>query len=158
MTDDQFTEEGSEFYHRDIFGSVVDVELNVEEEISDEVRSASGSKGEFNTFALTDAVGDRKKKDAWVLYQKALASGMVAEQVFYKLMWLFKTMLLAKHSKSAEEAKLNPFVYRKSKGFLKNWKPGEIEALSEKLVTGFHDVRRGNGEMETMIEGILLQL
>jgi DNA polymerase III delta subunit len=158
MTNDEQITEGSEFYHRDIFGSVVDVELNQEEEISDEVRSASSSKGEFNFFALTDAVGDRKKKDAWVLYEKALASGQVPEQVFYKLMWLFKTMLLAERCSSAEEAKLNPFVYRKSKSFLKNYKKEEIENLSRDLVVGYHQARRGEGEIETLIEKLLLSL
>lgn len=147
-----------EFYHRDIFGTVVDVDLAAGEEISEEVKGVSSEKGEFNTFALTDAVGERRKKDAWVLYQKALASGLVPEQVFYKLMWLLKTMLLAERSSSAEEVKLNPFVYRKSKGFLKNFKPGEVENLSQELVEGYHRARRGEGEIETMVEKIILNI
>lgn len=148
----------SEFYHKDIFGTVVDIEIREEEEISDAVKSASSEKGEFNTFAFTDAIGERKKKDAWVLYEKALASGQVAEQLFYKVMWLLKTMLLAQKCATAEEAKLNPFVYRKSKGFLKNYKPGEIEKLSQELVEGYHKARRGEGEIETLVEKVLLKL
>lgn len=147
-----------EFYHKDIFGNVIDAEFGAEEDVSEAAKEAKSKKGEFNVFAFTDAIAEKRKKDAWVLYRKALASGMVAEELFYKAVWIVKTLLLAERSASAEEAGLNPFVYRKSKGFLKNWKPGEVEALSEKLVTGFHEVRRGNGEMETMIEGILLQL
>ncbi len=146
-----------EFYHQDIFGSVIDLDLSQVEEVSDAVKGASAGRGEFNTFALTDAIGERKKKDAWVLYQKALASGMVAEQLFYKVMWLCKTMLLSSRV-SAEESGLNPFVYRKSKSFLKNYKEGEIEKLSQELVEGYHKARRGEGEIGTMLEKLLLNL
>ncbi len=112
----------------------------------------------FNIFTLTDAIGARKKREAWVFYQKALASGMVAEEVFYKLVWQIKTMLTVSRTKSVAETDMKPFPYNKAKGFLKNFSTQELEKLSEKLVLGYHRARRGEGEIETLVEKTLLRL
>lgn len=120
--------------------------------------STSPYNSTFNIFALTDAIGARKKRDAWVLYMKALASGMVPEEVFYKLVWQFKTMQLAQRTRTAEEADMKAYPYSKAKSFLRNFKEGEIEKFSESLVLGYSTVRRGEGEMETLVEKTLLKL
>jgi hypothetical protein len=143
-----------EFYGLNLFGEKVNVGLEEPKEET-EVTSA---KNDFNIFALTDAIGARDKRNAWKIYQQALASGMVADEIYYRVMWGVKSLLLAAKTKSAEESGLNPFVYRKSQGFLKNWKLDELEQLSESLVVGYHNARRGIGDMETMIEKILLGL
>jgi len=150
-----------EFYHKNIFGAVVDISP------SDAVRSdlnadAPGltlrSRPEFNIFALTDALGARKKREAWILYRKALAAGLSAEEVFFKLFWQVKSMLIALKTKSVEETDMKAFPYAKAKRFLKNFKPGELEKLSEGLVIGYYQARRGEGEVETLVEKILLGL
>jgi hypothetical protein len=112
----------------------------------------------FNIFSLTDAIGARKKRDAWVLYHKALASGMAPEEVFFKLVWQVKTMLIAQKTKTAEEAEMKSFPYGKAKGFLRNFKSGELEKFSGSLVKGYHQARRGEGEIETLVEKALLRL
>lgn len=120
--------------------------------------SSKLSGSAFNIFLLTDAIGARDKRDAWVLYRKALSSGMVPEEVFYKLVWQVKTLLIAQKTKSVAETEMKPFPYNKAKGCLKNFKPGELEKLSAELVNGYHRVRRGEGEMETLVERFLLKL
>ena len=150
-----------EFYHKDIFGTVVDVSLSDAEGLdinADSQDPALRSRSEFNIFALTDALGARKKKEAWILYQKALAAGMSAEEVFFKLFWQVKSMLIALKTRSVEETDMKAFPYAKAKGFLKNFKPGELENLSEGLVLGYYQARRGKGEIETLVEKILLSL
>jgi len=143
-----------EMYGTNLFGEAV-VHPKIDE---DEDLIGPKARAEFNIFALTDAIGARKKRDAWVLYQKALAAGMAPEEVFYKLVWQAKTMLIAKNTKSVAETEMKPFPYNKAKGFLKNFKEGEIEELSEALVTGYHQARRGEGEIETLVEKTLLKL
>ena len=145
-----------EIYHKDLFGAVVDMNLSeVEEE--EKLVGASG-RPDFNVFALTDAVGARDKRRAWTLYMQALSAGLVAEEVFFKVVWQVKSMLIAQKTKSVAETDMKEFPYSKAKGFLKNWKEGELEKLSEDLVTGYHQARRGEGEMETFVEKILLSL
>lgn len=138
-------------YEHNLFGE--DVLVKREEADASEEEKA-GSK--FNIFALTDAFAERRKKDAWVLYQKALASGLVAEEVFFKLVWQVKALLLAKHSKSAEEAGMKSFPFNKARLALKKWPDEELEELSLKLALGYHAVRRGEGEMETFVEKTIL--
>ena len=146
-----------EYYEQNLFGEMVKVNLTEEE---DDSFSSEGEeyKGAFNVFALTDSVGERDKRKSWTLYQKALASGMSGEEVFWRIVWAVKTMILVSKTKSAEEAEVKPFVYSKTKTFLKNWKPEELEKLSMSLVVGYHDARRGLVEIETLLEKILLTL
>src|SRR4051812_8548203 len=114
-----------EYYKINLFGDEVNIIHAEEKEIAKE--DFSGSSSDFNIFELTDAIGARMKREAWVIYERALASGMSAEEIFWRVMWGVKALLLTERTESAEESGLNPFVYRKSKSFLKNWKKGEIE-------------------------------
>jgi DNA polymerase III delta subunit len=148
--------QNQEFYHQDLFGIVVDFAPEIEEEKIDLV--GPKGKSDFNIFSLTDAIANRNKKEAWVLYEKALASGMSAEEIFWKVVWQVKTLLLASRTKTAEEAGMKAYPYSKAKSSLKNFKTGEVEKMSEDLVVGYHNIRRGEGEMETLIEKILLKL
>lgn len=145
-----------EFYHKDIFGEVVDINLG---EVDEDEKPLVDKKGrEFNIFALTDALGARNKKEAWTTYQKALAAGLSAEEIFFKIFWQVKSMLLASKTKNVSETDMKAFPYSRAKSFLKNFKPGELEKLSEDLVIGYHQARRGEGEMETLVEKIILDL
>ena len=145
-----------EFYHKNIFGTVVDINLGADEESELPLLDKKGQ--EFNIFALTDAVGARKKKEAWILYQKALSAGVRAEEIFFKIVWQVKSMLIASRTKNVAETDMKVFPYNKAKSFLKNFKTGELEKLSENLVVGYYQARRGEGEIETLIEKMLLKL
>ncbi len=145
-----------EYYHKDIFGNVVDINLG---EVEEDEKPLLDKRGcEFNIFALTDAVGARDKKRAWVLYREALGAGISAEEVFFKIIWQVKSMLIASRTKNVAETDMKPFPYSKAKSFLKNFKPNELEKLSLNLVTGYHQARQGEGEIETLVEKILLSL
>ena len=145
-----------EFYHKDIFGNVINIDLG---KVDEDEKPLFDKKGrEFNIFSLTDAIGARDRKRAWVLYQKALSAGLVAEQIFFKVVWQIKSMLIVSKTKSVGETDMKDFPYSKARSFLKNFKPGELETLSENLVVGYHRARRGEGEIETLVEKILLGL
>ena len=145
----------SEFYHKDIFGEVIDLDL-----LEKEAESDVGPKGKinFNIFSITEALAERDKKNAWILYQKALGAGLTPEEVFWKLVWQVKSLMLASRTKTAEEAGMKSYPYSKAKSALRNWKEGELENLSRKLVVGYHACRLGEEEMETFVEKVLLSL
>lgn len=145
-----------EFYHKNIFGVVVDVNLGALEEDKKLLLDKKGR--EFNIFTLTDALGARDKKRAWILYQQALLAGLSAEEVFFKLVWQVKSLLLASRTRNVEETDMKMFPYEKAKSFLKNFKPGELEKLSEDLIIGYHRARRGESKVEILVEKILLSL
>ena len=150
-----------EFYHKNIFGAVVDTNLTNEERSdlnTDSQGLALGSRREFNIFALTDALGARERREAWILYQKALGAGLSAEEIFFKIVWQVKSMLIASRTRNVGETDMKAFPYNKAKSFLKNFKPSELEKLSESLAIGYTLVRRGKGEIETLVEKMLLSL
>ncbi|MEX0652198.1 MAG: hypothetical protein WD509_01150 [Candidatus Paceibacterota bacterium] len=115
-------------------------------------------KERFNTFSLTDALGKRDKKGLWTLYQRAKAEHIADEEIHGILFWQVKSMLLSLQSAHAKEAGLNPFVYTKSKGFLKNYSDAEVRALSQRLVALSHDARRGIHEFDIALERFILTL
>ncbi|KKW11396.1 MAG: hypothetical protein UY50_C0014G0015 [Parcubacteria group bacterium GW2011_GWA2_49_9] len=121
--------------------------------------SKEGKKKEdFNIFSLTDAFGRRDKKNLWVLYQKAFASGAVPEEIHGILFWQLKSMLVASTAKTAGEAGVAPFVFTKAKSFLKNYTEEELKKLSSKFVTLYHDAHRGVHDFEIALERLILTL
>ncbi len=146
------------FFHKNIFGEVVDFDLNEPEEAAFAEASASRRRSDFNIFSLTDAVGARNKKEAWSLYQKALASGLSAEEIFWKIFWITKSMMIASKTKNYTETEMKEFPYKKAKQYAGNFSKDELEKLSETLVVGYHNARRGIGEIDSLIEKLLLNL
>ena len=113
-------------------------------------------KEKFNLFSLTDALGRRNKKSLWVLYQQALRNGISSEEIYGVLFWQFKSMILTSVSKSARDAGLNPFVFKKSSDFLKNYSKEELQTLSSSLISIVHDSRRGIHELDNALERFVL--
>ena len=56
------------------------------------------------------------------------------------------------------ELGLHPFVVKKAIGFTKNFSQEELEELSRKLVTIYHDARRGGDELPVALEKFVLSL
>ncbi|MCH7529662.1 hypothetical protein IIB50_00900 [Patescibacteria group bacterium] len=116
----------------------------------------AGGKEEFNIFSLTDALGRRDRKNLWVLYRKAKQEGISDEEIHGILFWQVKSMLLSNGAKNSDDAGLNPFVYRKSLQFLKNYTDEEVKKLSSSLVFLSHDARRGLHEFDIALERFIL--
>lgn len=112
----------------------------------------------FNTFALGDALGSKDKKSLWVGYLEALRAGVSAEEICGVLFWQVKNIILAMHTKSASESKLSPFVDSKARKFAKNFTKGELKNISSALVDATEKVRNGEGEMEVLLERVVLRV
>ena len=112
----------------------------------------------FNIFSLGDSFGSRKKKELWVLFQKALNVGISPEEIHGTLFWMTKSMILSKNTKTAKETGLNPFVFRKSMLFAKNFDDKELKDISSKLVSIYHEARSGGVELSVALEMFILSL
>ncbi len=113
---------------------------------------------DFNVFSLTDALGKRDRKHLWVLFMKARAHDIAPEEIHGILFWQIKAMLATMQSKSPKEAGLNPFVYQKSGGFLRNFTPQEIQDTSVKLIELYHNARRGIVDFDRGLERFILEV
>ncbi len=89
----------------------------------------------YNAFALADAFAQRNKKEAWMLYRKAIDKGEAPEALHGMLFWKIKSLILSNPSHKSE-----------------------LLALADKLITIYHDSRRGEHELETRLEAFILEL
>lgn len=109
-----------------------------------------------NVFALSDAVGRRDKKQAWLLYRKLIEEGLSPEEIHGTIFWQIKSLAIAEVSNNYNEAKMKPFVFSKAKGFLKKFKEGEIKNWLSKLVLIYHKSHRGEYALENALEIFIL--
>ncbi len=112
----------------------------------------------FNTFGLADAFGRRDKKSLWVGYLQAIDLGISPEEICGVLFWQIKSIILAMKTNSSKESKLSPYVDSKARGFAKNFTIGEISNYAHALVEATQAVRQGEGEMEVLLERIVLNV
>ena len=147
-----------------IDGSLTKEMVNKVSKYSEKIQEFSDKKegptkiGEINVFTMSDALGARDKKRLWIMYQKAIFVGMEPEEIFRLFFWQIKSMLISQMSKSAKDAGLNPFVYKKSLGFAKNFKKDELNKLSSNLIRIYHDARRGILDFNIALERFVLEI
>jgi len=123
----------------------------------EEAREASVGKAHANElFAITDSLGRRDSRDLWSRFIVALASGVSVEEIFWKFVWVNKSMILSATSGSAGEAGMKPYSFDKSKRFASNYKSGELETQSEHFVRMYHDHNRGGLPLELALEKFIL--
>lgn len=112
----------------------------------------------FNPFILTDLFGARDRKSLWVAMQKAERSGFPAEEVFWKLAWQTKNMLLVKQLAGRKPSGMNPYVASKAAGYARGWSVEELKKLSATLVTIYHQARRGEADFGVETEKLILEI
>lgn len=115
-------------------------------------------KEEFNIFTLADAIGQRDGIKAWMTYRRAIVLGLEPESIVGTIFWQLKSMLVAMNGKNAAEAGLNPFVYSKAKKAADRYTGAEIRSFMKYLVTAYHDGHRGEVDMGSAIEVMILRL
>lgn len=109
-------------------------------------------------FKMTDAIGDKDKKTAWTLLVEELQKGTASEELHGTIFWQIKSILIAKKTKTADEAGLNPYVYSKAKSFSKNWEEVELNKAVSDLVDMYHKAHRGEVDFEVGLEKWVLEI
>jgi len=116
----------------------------------------------FELFKITDAFGKRDKKLAWISLQKCLLLGFSYEEIFWKLVWQLKNMILAKKAENGgfpvDKLGIKPTVWAKSQSFARNFTEKELVGNYEKLLDIYYLSRRGELDFETSLERFLLIL
>lgn len=110
----------------------------------------------FNLFSLADALGERNKKQLWVLYERAIRHDSSPEELSGILFWQLKSLIVASKTASAAEAGLSPFVFSKAKRYAKNFSDEDLEKLSLDLLKIYHRAHRGEVDFETSLERFIL--
>lgn len=123
-----------------------------------EVKTDEKKQKEWNAFSLADALGRKDKKGLWLLFSEARRGGVPAEEIIGIFLWQLKTILLSLDSKTAKEAGISEFPFKKAKTFAKIWKVSELEASIFSLASLYHEAHRGNIDLMNELEIIVLSL
>ena len=116
----------------------------------------------YNPFAICDAFGEKNKAKAWTIYQQALRQGVPAEEVFFKILWQIKNLLMVKKLMNAKvadvgkESGLKPFVASKAIKAAKNFTEEELATYSYDMLKIYHEERRGESELPIEFEKFIL--
>jgi DNA polymerase III delta subunit len=106
----------------------------------------------FNVFQIAEALAKKDKKQMWVLLQQARMLGIRDEETVGILWWQLKSLRLAKMTRSAEEAGMKDYPYKKASQSLRNFKDGEVETLSRSLLELYHEGHQGKRDMDMALE------
>jgi|GEM_PF-950405 len=113
-------------------------------------------KRDTTLFKLADYYRDRDKKNLWLEFCRCIEQGKPAEEIHGILWWQIKTLLAILLSGS--NPGLHPFVYEKNKRAVKNFSLKELQADLLKLLTLYHQARKGQGELAILLEQYILEL
>ena len=113
----------------------------------------------FNTFALTDALGEKDVKKLWTLFREAKHRGVSDEEIHGILFWMLKSMVLACTTPTPEHAGMKPFPYNKAKKFAAHFKSREhLSSLMREFVVMPQHTRRRGVSLEIELERFILGL
>jgi DNA polymerase III delta subunit len=112
----------------------------------------------FNPFKMADALATKDKKNLWLLLQEARQNGLVAEEIIGTLWWQLKAMRLAAVTKSATEAGMKDYPYKKAKSALHTFPVEVVEKKSRALLTLYHEGHRGMRDIDLALEEWVLTL
>ena len=126
--------------------------------IVDSKDKAPKTAKESNPFALADALADRDRKRLWLLWAENLRRGVSAEEMFWRLVWQAKTILLVGVSGSGDKLELKPFVESKARRALKNWPLADLQKLISSFNLLYHKTYRDSDEFTFGLEKIILTL
>jgi hypothetical protein len=120
-------------------------------------------KERVDLFALTDAVGARRAKDAFLLYEDALIKGASADEVHPLLWWQLKNIYLVKTLKqqslaAAEAIGIKPYPFKKALAYSEKFEEKELKQMLKELVDMFHIARTSGTELEFGILKFLLKI
>ncbi len=124
-----------------------------------------------NIFHLTDAIAAKDRSRAWFLFQKAMLSGADIEEIFWKIVWQVKNLLMIKklqfasptggplsEKKITEKTHLHPYVVKKTVSSIRLYTEEELARYSSELINLYNNARRGRTDFETGIEKFLIKL
>ncbi len=106
-------------------------------------------------YRITDLVAGRKKNDAWLTYQREVFNGLDVEEVFWRIVWQMKSILIVKKGGGKE---MKPYPYGKSQRAAILYEEKELQNKLSELIDIYHKDRRGAGDLEINLEKFLLRI
>ncbi len=112
----------------------------------------------FNPFAMADALALKDKRTLWLVYQEAKNNGLSAEEIVGTLWWQLKSIRLSAVTKSADEAGMKEFPYKKAKSALRTFSLEDVVKSSRNLLRLYHAGHRGEVDIDIALEEWILSI
>jgi DNA polymerase III delta subunit len=122
----------------------------------EEFSAAAGAS--FNPFKMAEALAVKDKKNLWLLIQEAKQHNLSAEEIIGTLWWQLKAIRLAASTKTAEEAGMKDFPYKKAKAALRTFALEDVVASSRSLLKVYHAGHKGKVDIDLALEQWVLSL
>lgn len=122
----------------------------------EEIKKTESAK--FNPFTLAEALSLKDNRSLWFLLQEAKRNKLSGEEIIGILWWQLKALRLASLTSTAAEAKMKDYSYSKAKKALRNFKDGELDIISKKLLDIYHQGHRGEIDLDLSLEEWVLKL
>jgi len=115
--------------------------------------------GPYDVYAFANALAARDARLLWRLYHEGLAQGIAAEELYWKCIWQMRMLLLAKKCPT-DMATLGVKDYPAQKAIkaASDWEERALMDLNSRLVTLYHEARRGKRDIEIGLEYVILSL
>lgn len=124
--------------------------------------AAASRKTNKLIFEFTDAFSRKLKRQSWLALQKAVLSGIDEEEIFWKLVWQVKNLIILKNLESAPDKTayknigIHPYVIEKTLKVLPLFSKKELEKIAKKLIDIYRQNRYEKIELSFGIEKMLL--
>ncbi|HEY9583081.1 MAG TPA: hypothetical protein VJK09_02090 [Candidatus Paceibacterota bacterium] len=109
-------------------------------------------------YKFSDALLVRDRRSLWIAYYRAISQGFDPEELFWKLFWQMKNILLVSSAKSAKEVSMHPFVFDKSRTALNKFTKGELVKFSGNLLDIWSETHSGKKELPISLEQFILSI
>lgn len=106
-------------------------------------------------FRLADCFAAKQKEKTWLLHQEELLKGTASEEIFWKLLWQIKSLILVKRGGGSS---LHPFVLNKIKKATLLFAESELQKYFSDLIDLFHQSRLGQADLSVGLEKFILKI
>ncbi|MFW0871328.1 MAG: hypothetical protein ACKKL4_02650 [Patescibacteria group bacterium] len=108
-----------------------------------------------NLFYLADLLCAKNTRALWTALQKEFLNGVAPEAIYGILVFQARSLHLAK-TKNRADSGLSDFVYNKA--HKSSWSATQAQSLHIRLVSQYHESRRGGLDLSCRLEQIILSL
>ena len=115
-------------------------------------------KPDFNIFTLTNDLGARDREHLWLDYHRAIRAKVEPLDVFWKLLWQVKSMIIASRAKDITKTELKPAVAARAARASRNFKPEELTAMLTELTTMYHETFLKSDDFNFRLEKFILSV
>jgi len=112
----------------------------------------------FNIFAFTNDLGARDRERLWLDYHRALRAKVEPLDVFWKLLWQVKSMIIASRAQDITKTELKPAVAARAARASRNFKPEELTAMLTELTAMYHETFLKSDDFNFRLEKFILSV